>query len=322
MSTSPSALALSAKWLQQGVVARHETFCPRYGWLKKSVDRLSGANGRAPEPNVFDAPDAIEKLGVGRNMVRAMRFWGLAFKVIEPFNTESLRLTGPMQATELGRRLLADDGWDPYLEDPASLWLLHWRMFTPPVVASTWTVILNLRLATSFNLAELSQAVIEQKKHLPSLQRYGDNSLHKDAACFIRMYAPPGRKTADDIECPFTRLGLLQAGETTARVQFYTGPKPSLPDWLFWAACCEYAAASSAGSQTIALERLVYGVNSPGVVFRVSASDATERLSQTLARMDGATFTEFQGYRQVQFFKPPALLAAAALATGYGSSHS
>ncbi|QTA89668.1 DUF4007 family protein [Desulfonema magnum] len=60
-----------------GFFARHETFCPRYGWLKKGFDGVR-------ESDIFDSPDAIEKLGVGKNMVRAIRFWCVAFKIIEP----------------------------------------------------------------------------------------------------------------------------------------------------------------------------------------------------------------------------------------------
>jgi len=59
-----------------GFFAGHETFCPRYGWLKKGFDGVR-------DPDIFDSPDAIEKPGVGKNMVRAIRFWGVAFKIIE-----------------------------------------------------------------------------------------------------------------------------------------------------------------------------------------------------------------------------------------------
>mgnify|MGYP005841106959 CR=1 FL=1 len=39
-----------------GFFARHETFCPRYGWLKKGFDGVTG------DPGVFDRDDAIEFL--------------------------------------------------------------------------------------------------------------------------------------------------------------------------------------------------------------------------------------------------------------------
>jgi pyruvate ferredoxin oxidoreductase alpha subunit len=61
--------------------------------------------------NVFKAPDAIERLGVGKNMVRSIRFWCQAFKIIE------IDRTGFAQSTRFGDELLCPKGWDPFLED-------------------------------------------------------------------------------------------------------------------------------------------------------------------------------------------------------------
>ena len=65
-------------WFNEGFFARHETFCPRYGWLKKGFDAIK------KYPDIFTRDDAIEILGVGKNMVRAIRFWCVAFKITKP----------------------------------------------------------------------------------------------------------------------------------------------------------------------------------------------------------------------------------------------
>lgn len=83
--------------------ARHETFHPRYGWLTKGFTMASR------NPHVFWDYDAPVVLGVGKNMVRAIHYWLEAFKVWHGENP-----------TSLGSHLLRK--WDPYLEDPASLW--------------------------------------------------------------------------------------------------------------------------------------------------------------------------------------------------------
>ncbi|MCT7964099.1 DUF4007 family protein [Laspinema sp. D1] len=49
------------------VFARHETFHPRFGWLKKGFDKAK------EDPGVFLAEDAPVRLGVGKNMVRSIR---------------------------------------------------------------------------------------------------------------------------------------------------------------------------------------------------------------------------------------------------------
>ncbi len=98
------------RFLAEGSFARHETFCPRYGWLKKGIDGVETDEG------IFERADAIELLGVGKNMVRSIKFWCLAFKLITPKNNEK-KLGGPVEATEFAKKLFADDGLDPYLVD-------------------------------------------------------------------------------------------------------------------------------------------------------------------------------------------------------------
>lgn len=96
------------------VFARHETFHPRFGWLKKGFDWAQRDSG------IFLRDDAPVRLGVGKNMVRSIRYWCSAFKVLEDDIP-----------SEFGKKLLAEDGWDEFLEDPASLWLLHWNLLKP-----------------------------------------------------------------------------------------------------------------------------------------------------------------------------------------------
>ena len=51
------------------IFARHETFHPRFGWLKKGYDAAVKNN------NIFLEEDAAVTLGVGKNMVRSIRYW-------------------------------------------------------------------------------------------------------------------------------------------------------------------------------------------------------------------------------------------------------
>ena len=59
------------------VFARHETFHPRYGWFRKAYSCTTA------DPTIFSRDDAPVRIGVGKNMVRSIRFWGLAAKLIE-----------------------------------------------------------------------------------------------------------------------------------------------------------------------------------------------------------------------------------------------
>ena len=74
--------------------ARHETFHPRFGWLKKGFDQA------AKDPTIFLQDDATVRLGVGKNMVRSIRYWCSAFKLLESDCP-----------TEFGNQLLGSTGW-------------------------------------------------------------------------------------------------------------------------------------------------------------------------------------------------------------------
>ena len=93
--------------------ARHETFHPRYGWVKKAFDAAEF------DPNLFNREDAVVRMGVGKNMVRSIRHWGHAFKV--PRVRPCRRSRRPVsQPTSLGRSVFGDDGADPYCEVPGT----------------------------------------------------------------------------------------------------------------------------------------------------------------------------------------------------------
>ena len=56
----------------------HETFPCRYPWIPKAVTALKD------QPDLFkDIDNAIVRLGVGKQMTRAIRFWVEAAKFVE-----------------------------------------------------------------------------------------------------------------------------------------------------------------------------------------------------------------------------------------------
>jgi Protein of unknown function (DUF4007) len=123
------------------VFARHETFHPRFGWLKKGFDKA------AQDSSIFLREDAPVLLGVGKNMVRSIRYWCSAFKLLENDSP-----------TDFGTKLLGAGGWDEYLEDPASLWLLHWKLLESPSLATAWDFTFNQFRPTEFTKESLFRA--------------------------------------------------------------------------------------------------------------------------------------------------------------------
>jgi len=125
--------------------------------------------------SIFLQDDAPVRLGVGKNMVRSLRYWCHAFKLLEAD-----------QPTLFGRQLLGAEGWDPYLEDPASLWLLHWKLLEPPCSATTWSFVFNQFRPVEFSTDELLKQLGEYRDRVAP--RMAESSLRKDINCLLRMY--------------------------------------------------------------------------------------------------------------------------------------
>lgn len=278
------------------VFARHETFHPRFGWIKKGFDRA------IDDPGIFLREDAPVRLGVGKNMVRAIRYWCTAFKVLDEQEGVS--------ATELGLKLLADKGWDPFLEDPASLWLLHWSLLTPPCFATAWDFVFNTFRQIEFSSEDLFLALCD---YLDGQSiRVADSSLRKDITCILRMYVEQDGKAGfneDLVDCPFTELRLLYTSGDSKQYEFQIGSKDNLPAEIIVYACLDFASRVSKDQRTIALSRLAFDPSSPGLVFKLSESAIAEAIEKVVRRSDSLFLSDTAGLIQLSYTNDPAALA-------------
>ncbi len=256
------------KEVTEPVFARHETFHPRYGWFRKGVKASSEL------PDVFTTESAPVELGVGKNMVRAIRFWGRAAKVlVDPPPPQQPRAF----ATRPSRNgvVLLDEGvgLDPYLELSGSLWLLHWWMLAPPCLLPVWWLAFNQFEPIEFSDDILLSFVLNEIEYSgwPSVPVI--DSIKKDVDCLLRMYAThSGRLALDDIiDCPFRELGLIEPvwGEKR-RFRFVLGPKPTVPPAIVAYACLDYLSTIDASSRTSTVSRLLQPPGSPGRAFKLT----------------------------------------------------
>src|SRR3954447_13397667 len=178
----------------------HETFPFRYPWLKKGIDAVR------EDGDVFLRDDAITTLGVGKNMVRSIRHWCLAAGVLE----ESRDGGGALRPSELGNLLLDDRGLDPYLEDPATLWLLHWQIASSRGRAATWFWTFSRFHEPEFTREALTSSLYRWTQTLGGKQ-VAESSLKRDVEVFLRTYVPSrqSRGGEDSLDCPFIELGLI-----------------------------------------------------------------------------------------------------------------
>jgi hypothetical protein len=272
----------------------HETFPFRYPWLKKGFDAVQ------EDGDVFLRDDAVATLGVGKNMVRSIRHWSLAAGVVEE-NTGGGG--GSLRPSGLGRRLLADDGLDPYLEDPATLWLLHWQIASNRVRATTWFWTFSHFHEPEFTREALTSALYRWTQTLGG-KKAAESSLKRDVEVFLRTYVPArhgrGGFAEDSLDCPLVELGLIAQPAGGQSYQFRRGAQQGLPDGVLLYAVLRFWEAFSPDAETLALHDLARLPGSPGRLFKIDESSLAERLEGVEKRTEGAlSYAETAGLRQL-----------------------
>lgn len=280
-----------------GNFSGHETFPFRYAWLKKGMD------GLVRRPDIFHCEEAMVELGVGKNMVRSIRHWCLAATVIEEGEYLPQTRTRSIEPSDFGRALFLTPGYDPYLEDDASLWLLHWRLANNASRATTWYWAFNVLKEQEFTRDSLTGALIRVVEER-NWNRVSHASLKADVSCFLRTYAPgkrgPTSTLEETLDCPLTNLNLIVETGEDGHFRFVNGDKPTLPTPIFVYALLECWQQRHANQETLSVREVLYGEGSPGRVFRLD-DDAVllhlDRIGEvTKGRME---FSDTASLRQV-----------------------
>ncbi|CAK6695329.1 DUF4007 family protein [Synechococcus sp. CBW1107] len=259
------------------VFGRHETFHPRWGWFSKAV-----AEGKA-NPYVFQQADAPLRLGVGKNMVRAIRYWGEASTLLKEIKPPKERLSAASPTLRGDALLDPETGTDPYLELTGSLWLLHWWMLQPApqsMVPLAWYAF-NAFRPQEFNTSDLEQAFFEECLKGSSDWKPAQNTLTRDSSCFLRTYAITAASLIDDaLDAPLRQLGLLHAVAGQKRRYRFQSPAWIAPQIVLYV-CVDYLVNIQHSSSTVTLTRLLHEVNSPGRVLRLREEQMIAELSDS-----------------------------------------
>lgn len=280
MVATRSARALGA-WTDEGGLkfSGHESFVIRYGWLPKLYDALTAS------PDVFTSDErAILTLGLGRNMVKSIRFWGDALGLIEQAGRQVV-------PTPLARRLLDPaTGRDPYLEDVDSLWRLHWLLTTRARLGAWSTFFMDMRDAV-VPRQRLVTAVTSRAEALGSRISPGTATAHVDI--LVRSY-DAGRSEGvpvleDALGCPLQELDLVREESVlgTPTLRLSRGPKPTLAVPAFAFAVHDFWTGTAPGSAVVSLRSLMLSRRSPGMVYALDESGLYERLGALCAAARG-----------------------------------
>jgi hypothetical protein len=298
-------------------ISGHESFPCRYTWLPKAVRGLDA------DPRLFvDEEQAMVDLGVGKNMVRSIRFWALAagMAVVESKGAAPV-------LTDVALSLLGKRGLDPFLEDRRTLWLLHWNLSTntkTPLLA--WDYFLNRwqepELTASMAIRALEKVLSGQD------DRTSRVTLEQHFDTFLHTYVPTrGRKgdvQEDNLDCPLVELQLivkagdreidLSSGKREPIYVFRREEKPDISPELFIYCLNDFWDKQHAGEMTVPLRDVAHGHGSPGQIFKLAEDDIRTRVEDLNRRSEGlfsyAESANLQQIRRTRQPKPSTLLRA------------
>lgn len=272
----------------------HEKFVFRNGWLKKGLDAIIG------DSLIFTRDEALVTLGVGKNMVRSIRHWCLAASVAQ--EKDGSGLAKPIVPSELGAKLLFRDGWDPYLEDMGSLWLLHWQLVSNRTRTLVWSIIFSSYFQAEFSKVQLTELINKQFEQMNIRTTQG--TIEREIDTFIRMYVPAGAQknqvSEENLDCPLAELDIIQAILEEGLYRFNIGPKSSLPAAIVGYALFHFLSGRLQTRRTMAIEEALYQHGSPGQAFKLdedSLVDYLELLELTTTGM--LRINETAGLRQI-----------------------
>jgi len=258
----------------------HETFPCRYAWLPKAYRAI-----RKDPKLLADDDAAMVEMGIGKNMVRAARFWVQAMGVSVQNND------GVHQLTAFGKALLGPRGHDPFLEDVRTLWLLHWQLCSHvehPLFA--WDYMLNRWPQSEFTRSAAVQAFRDEARREERV--LSDVTLEQHFDVFLHSYVPTRSRRVDldqdTLDCPLVELGLItRSGERRddggiRREPIYAfrrEQKTAVTSGLFAYCLCLFWEARHAAEKTLTYREVSFGRGSPGQVFKLPEEDVRARLN-------------------------------------------
>jgi hypothetical protein len=267
----------------------HDSFQCRQLWLKKGFDFIQ--NGQS-----FNNEDAVVKLGVGKNMVSSIRYWMKAFNIIDSKD----------EPTEFGTKLFDNEqGYDPFLEDEASLWLLHYQLIKLGL-ASTYSIIFNefRKEKLFFNKETFVNYLKRRREAEPSLT-FNENTVADDFTVFVKMYQ--NIEGSKDIEDSFS--GILSEVELLKTIgrgkdeqyQIENSDRDKLPEQILLYSILDNPNYGS----SISLNSLEYDNNSPGTIFALNRSRLINMIFEIVSENETITFTDHAGIKELQFKNKP-----------------
>jgi hypothetical protein len=247
---------------------RHETFALRYSWLTKGFQAFK------KEKSIFSSDESTIELGVGKNMVNAIKYWLRASAMV-------LEVEDGLVVSDLGKAIFADDGWDPYLEDEATVWLIHWQLATNAELATAWYWFFNCYHKAEFTTDDAMESLADFVRNNLN-GKHSERTVKQEVAMILRMYCPfksNSKSIEESLDSPLASLKLVSAIEDQHVYRSYGNLQSSLPIELIGYAANEIF--NQRQIEYLPIADLMYGPKNGialGSIFRLTESALLAKL--------------------------------------------
>ena len=272
------------------IFSGHESFQCRHLWLKKGYDFIK-------QKKSFSNEDAVLELGVGKNMVISIRFWMKAFNLIDEKD----------QTTPFADRLLNNkDGWDKYLEDEASLWLLHYQLVKKGH-ASIYQMMFNEFRKEKIEFTKENYAAFIQRKSEELGFQYNKNTIKDDFDVFLKMYMRSDSQSRDKEESYSGLLSELEFVKSIGRGEnkYYVienTEKSQIPEEIILFCILD----SSDFDKSINLNTIEHDPNNVGSIFAINRSGLLNKIEGINSKFKkDVIFNDHAGIKELQFKTKP-----------------
>lgn len=262
----------------------HESFPCKSLWLKKGYDFV--VKGKD-----FNKPEAVIDLGVGKNMVASIRFWLKAFGI---YNNEGI--------TRLGNYLFDDsNGKDCYLEDLATLWLLHFN-----IVFSMEATLYNIffcgvqRERTQFDREQVITYVKLKMAEMGKQNIFNANTVKKDIGVLLQNYSLPRKpQSNEDFSSLLIDLDLIRQSSEGKGYYFNVEGKRKVTKEVFMYGLLRLK--EQEGDNTISYDTIQDKI---GLIFCMQDCETIAMLKLLANNYSSyMAYSDVSGIRQVQFTK-------------------
>ena len=266
------------------VFSGHESFPCKALWLKKGYDFVE--QGKS-----FNSPDSVIDLGVGKNMVASIRYWLRVFGVSDG-----------EKSTWIGDYLFNDkSGKDKYLEDIATLWLLHFNLvFFEEATLYKMFFCGVQRERSHFEREQVLNYVKLRMVEAGKMTIFNANTVKKDIAVLLQNYTLPRKvQSNEDFSALLIDLDLIRQNAEGKGYFFNVDGKRKVTKEIFLYGLLKLK--EKEGDKSIPFDTIQERV---GLVFCMQDFETIEMLKQLASDYSQYfAYSDVAGIKQVQFIK-------------------